>query len=75
MSDPKEERPLRVWWLHSYRGGKSIRLLVAARTQKEAAKVLGVSLSYFREYSMETGNAADLELARRTPGRLCEVTE
>jgi hypothetical protein len=75
MSDPKKERPLRVWWLYSYRGGKSTRVLVAARTQKAAAKALGIPLGYFREYVMETGNARDLELALRTPGRVCRVTE
>lgn len=68
-------RELRVWWMYSYWGSKTRRRLVAAQTQKEAAKALQVPLSCFREYAMETGNAQDLELALKNPGQVYEVPE
>lgn len=47
---------------------KQVRTIVAAHTQKEAAKLTGLSLYYFREYWCETGNDDELSIALSAPG-------
>lgn len=44
------------------------RRIVAAKTKKEAAQRLGVSLHQFRNYGCQTGNQEEIELAMREPG-------
>ena len=50
------------------------RVIVRARSQKEAAKMAGVSLHEFRGYWGETGNKLELEVADRV-GMWVEVGE
>lgn len=44
--------------------------VIAARSQKEAAKFVGVSLYHFRLYWCETGNEEDIAQALTEPGTL-----
>ncbi|MGE8063800.1 hypothetical protein [Pseudomonas sp. NPDC089569] len=48
--------------------GKQVRTIVAASSQKKAAELVGVSLSYLRGYWSETGNAVELKTALSQPG-------
>lgn len=49
------------------------RAVVAARSQAEAARLLGVGLYYFRGYGTETGNRIELALALGKPGTVFSV--
>lgn len=44
------------------------RRIVAATSQKQAAALLGMSLSGFRAYGSVTGNREEIEIAMREPG-------
>lgn len=42
--------------------------VVAATSQKEAARLLGMSLGSFRTWGHETGNTEQIDVAMREPG-------
>jgi hypothetical protein len=44
------------------------RAIVAAMTQKEAAKLMGCSLHEFRQFAGETGNIVECGVALNQPG-------
>lgn len=48
--------------------GKSIRTIVAARSQKEVASLLGISVSHMRDYWSVTGNEVECKVALTQPG-------
>lgn len=48
------------------------RRIVATTSQKEAAKLIGVSLSEFRNYGCETGNEEEIKVAMEKPGTAFE---
>lgn len=43
-------------------------LIVATTSMKEAAKLMKLSLYFFREYASETGNKTQIEIAMSSPG-------
>lgn len=45
------------------------RIVVAAKTKKEAASKFGVSLHHFNMYASVTGNKAELDVALQQPGQ------
>lgn len=47
--------------------GRQVRTIVAAPSQKKAAKLLGISVSHLREYWPQTGNTVELETALAQP--------
>ena len=55
---------MKVWGVATHRG----REIVAARSQKEAARLMKVSLYFLRGWAAETGNKEELDLALGTPG-------
>jgi hypothetical protein len=48
--------------------GKQVRTIVATTSQKAAAELVGISLSYLRGYWSETWNRQELEVALAQPG-------
>lgn len=70
MIEPGEK----VWGGIHLRGGKQFRTLIVARSQKDAALLAGCSVSDFRNFWSETGNVVELEVARRTVGKLFQAT-
>lgn len=46
------------------------RLVVAARSQREAAHLMGLSLSSFRRFASVTGNAEEIETCTARPGQV-----
>ena len=50
------------------RNRKSVRALVAAKSQKEAARLLSTSLYDVQKYYNVTGNKADIALAMANQG-------
>ena len=48
--------------------GKQLNTIVATHTQKEAAKLLGISLYELRNYWSETGNDIEINVATSKPG-------
>ncbi len=63
-------RRTKVFGLNVFFGGKLQRCVVAAKSQKEAARLFDVSLHYLRGYGSETGNAGELEAALNEPGKV-----
>jgi len=49
-------------------GNQQARCIVATTSMKQAAALLGVSYSHFREYGNQTGNAEEIKLAESSPG-------
>lgn len=45
-----------------------LRTVVAATSQKEAAGLVGIPLSQFREWWHETGNSVEISVAMSKPG-------
>jgi hypothetical protein len=56
-------------WNAMYRGGQK-RVIIAARSWSEAAKLGDVSPGYAQLYGAITGNAREIEAATQTPGVL-----
>lgn len=52
------------------RGHGQVRCIIAADNQKEAARIAGLSLYYFRAYWTETGNKGDINAAMAQPRTL-----
>ena len=52
------------------------RRIVAARSQKEAARLMRTSVHNLREWGCETGNQEEIEQAMLEPGLVwsCEIT-
>lgn len=50
------------------------RTIVAATSQAKAAAAVGETLSGFRGWWCETGNASELEVALANPGRVYQAT-
>lgn len=67
---------MKVWgglltnWARCRERTGQVRTIVAASSQKEAAKLVGLSLYEFRNYWSETGNAFETEVAKSRPGIL-----
>lgn len=59
---------LKVFGGLTFVGGKQVRTIVAAKSQKAAAEAVGISLGEFRNYWAETGNDQELEIALPQPG-------
>lgn len=59
---------LKVYGGLTFVGGKQVRTIVATTSQKLAAELTGVSLSYLRAYWSVTGNAHEIEVAMAMPG-------
>ena len=51
----------------TFQDGKQVRTIVATKSQKKAAELVGVSLHHFRDYWGETGNKDELEAALPNP--------
>lgn len=61
-------RELKVWGTsHYYKGCQQMRAIVATRTKKKAAELLGQSMHIFNEYAAQTQNEMDLKLALAKP--------
>jgi hypothetical protein len=54
--------------------GGQVRTVIAAKSQKEAARKIGCSLYEFRTYWMETGNAEECASAMTAPGIIFQAT-
>lgn len=54
--------------------GKQLRTIVAASSQKQAAELLGVSVSYLRDYFVVTGTPAEVAAALAAPGVVLQAT-
>ena len=67
-SDVARKALRKVYGGADVRNGKSIRLIVAAKSQVEAAKMVRCSLSSFRSYWCETGNEEEKRWALANPG-------
>lgn len=61
---------LKVYAISMVRNGKSVRAIIAAKSQKEAAKIAGWSLYAFGRYCAETGNEEEIKWAKANPGIL-----
>lgn len=59
--------------VHFYRGIQR-RTIVIARSAAAAAKMLGVSPTYFRLYWTTTGNKTELSVASSQPGKIFAAT-
>lgn len=68
------ERGEKVWGGLTMDGGKQVRTIVCAKTQKEAASLVGMTLHHFRGYWSETGNAVELAVCDRTSGKVFRAT-
>lgn len=66
---------LKVFGGLTFKGGMQMRTLVAASSQKAAAKLVGTSLDDFRAYWSVTGNRAEVEAALAQPGIALLETE
>lgn len=51
----------------TFKDGKQVRCIVAAKTKKRAVELLGVSLYEFNNYWCDTGNEIELEVALESP--------
>lgn len=51
-------------------GGKQVRAIVAAPSQRKAAELLEMSLYEFRLYAAETGNQIEIQTATSAPGQI-----
>lgn len=47
--------------------GKQRRTIIAARTKKRAAEIIGGSVSHFRDYWCVTGNETEIKIALAEP--------
>ncbi|WP_020190761.1 hypothetical protein [Pseudomonas putida] len=54
--------------------GKQLRTIIAASSQKKAAELLEVSVSYLKDYFAVTGMAAEVEAALAIPGVVLQAT-
>jgi hypothetical protein len=61
------QTPLKVFLGLSFVQGKQLRTIVAARTQKSAAQLLGIPLNHLKQYWSVTGNKIDLDTALASP--------
>ncbi|WP_219096272.1 hypothetical protein [Pseudomonas sp. UMAB-40] len=59
--------PLKVFLGLTYTQGKQLRTIVAARTQKTAAQLLGIPLNHLQRYWSVSGNKVDLDTALASP--------
>lgn len=62
---------MKVWGTNIFWQGEQRRAVVAAKSQKEAARLFGVSLYELRNYASETGNEVEVRIASESPGRVC----
>lgn len=62
----KKKKVYGIGWMGRY------RRIVAASSQKEAARLIGTTLSHLREYASVTGNTEEVELAMSDPGSVWE---
>jgi len=51
-----------------------VRTIIAERSQKRAAAIVGSSLHEFRNYWSETGNKIEIETATQQPGVIFQAT-
>ena len=54
--------------------GKQLRTIVAATSQKQAAELLGVSVSFLKDYFAVTGTPAEVAAALAAPGVVLQAT-
>ena len=64
---------MKVWGTSQYFtriNGKNFqaRAVVATKTKKEAAKLLGLSMYMMKNYACETGNEKEITAAMKKPG-------
>lgn len=55
-------------------GGKQLRTIVAANSQRQAAELLGVSVSFLKDYFPVTGAPAEVAAAMAAPGVVLQAT-
>ncbi len=58
---------LKVFGGMHFREGRCVRAVIAATSQKKAARIIGVSMYGFRGYWTETGNKDEIALALQYP--------
>lgn len=63
-------RRLRVYGWSETRGGKSVRCIMAATSQKELSELTKMSLYYIRGWVEETGNDVEIAVATAKPRTL-----
>jgi len=63
-----ETKSLRVYGANIFVNGDQVRAIVAAKSQRAAAELLRVSISYLRTYGSETGNEQEIQIANAKPG-------
>lgn len=56
------------------RGRAQVRTIVAAKSQAEAARLLGLSLSYARNYWSGTSNDTEIAVAMSAPGTVFQAS-
>ncbi len=64
---------LKVYGGEIFFKGNQERVVVAAHSQKEVARITGESLYYVRGYWCETGNPTEIEKASAAPGELVRM--
>lgn len=62
--------PLKVFGVRDYVGARAVRVIVAAHSQTEAARLINTSRTRFRLAGSETRNPEEVELALSAPGKL-----
>ena len=70
MAEKQSVVRLRVYGGAAVRDGKSVRLIVAARSQLEGARIVGWSTYSFARYWSETGNEEERRWALANPRML-----
>lgn len=55
-------------------GGNQVRTIVAAKSKKEAAALVGETIGYFNKYWSETGNKTEIECALAKPGQVLRAS-
>jgi hypothetical protein len=63
-------RRLQTWYAALVIDGPQRRVMVAAPSRKEAARLMGTTDRWLRDYGSETGNAEMIALATSKPGTL-----
>lgn len=59
---------MRVYGGQKFKNGTQLRTIVAAKSKKKAAELVGESLHQFRQYWSETGNDIEIKTALKMPG-------
>lgn len=63
-------RPYKVWGGRRNIHGTPVRIVVAAKNQKDASTLLGITTNELKRWWAVTGNEDEIAVATENPGRL-----